>query len=158
MNATSILKKVLGALPLTAELDWVLFHKDGKLDSRFRLGVLESKMSTLLEDIVPYGNLPVTGRKIFLFASWHYWIVHTAMCGLVLRGLGYDVTLGYMPYGYYDKPVNRFDLRLQDLYARNILQSYKCYLKPLSFQGLKPATLIPDTLSKAVNQATVFDT
>ena len=78
-------------------------------------------MPRLLKDMAPFSSMPVTGKKIFLFASWHYWIVHTALCGLVFRGLGYDVTLGYLPYGDYDKPVNRFDLRLQELYARNIL-------------------------------------
>jgi hypothetical protein len=158
MSTNSILKDILGVLPLTAELDWALFHHDGKLASRFRLGVLKSQLPRLLEDMASYGNQPVTGKKIFLFASWHFWIVHMALCGLVLRGLGHDVTLGYLPYGFYNKPVNRFDLRLQELYASNILKKYQPYLKPISFLKIKPMARLPEALSKAVNQATIFDT
>jgi Capsule polysaccharide biosynthesis protein len=158
MSANSLTKKILGALPLTAELDWALRHRDSRLNSRFRLKVLEEQMPRLLEEMTPYADMPITNRKVFFFASWHYWIVHAALSGLVLRGLGYDVTLGYLPFSDYDQPVNRFDLRLQDLYARNILENLRPYLKPVSFLDLKPASALPEALSKAVERVTVFDT
>ena len=158
MSAMSLLKTALGALPFTAELDWAQLHKDGKLNSRFRLAVLETQTPRLLEDMAPYAGIPFTGRKVFFFASWHYWIVHTALCGLVLRGLGHNVTLGYLPYSDYDQPVNRFDLRLQDLYARNILKKLQPYLKTVPFLDLKPAPGLPEALSRAVERVTAFDT
>ena len=158
MKPKVLLKKFLGVLPYAADLDWALYHKDGKLASRFRLALLETQMPRLLEEMAPFGSVPVTGKKIFLFASWHYWIVHTALCGLVLRGLGHDVTLGYLPYGDYDKPVSRFDLRLQDLYARNVLKNLNPYLKLVSFFDLKPVSHLPEPMSNAVKRATVSDT
>ncbi len=166
MSAMSLLKTALGALPFTAELDWALLHKDGKLNSRFRLAVLETQTTRLLEDMAPHAGVPFTGRKVFFFASWHYWIVHTALCGLVLRGLGHNVTLGYLPYSDYDQPVNRFDLRLQGLYARNILKKLQPYLKTVPFldpsagsgRSLKPAPGLPEALSRAVERVTAFDT
>jgi hypothetical protein len=158
MNPKALLKTLLGQVPLTAELDWNLHHKDGKLASRFRLALLETQMPRLLKEMADFGTTPLTGKKIFLFASWHYWIVHTALCGLVLRGLGHDVTLGYLPYGDYDKPVNRFDLRLQELYARNILKQLQPYLRLVSLFSLKTLSRLPEALNKAVKRTTVSDT
>jgi hypothetical protein len=158
MKPKALVKMFLGLFPFSADLDWAINHKDGKLASRFRLALLESQMPRLMEEMAPFSDIPATGKKIFLFASWHYWIVHTALCGLVLRGLGHDVTLGYLPYGDYDKPVSRYDLRLQELYARNVLKTLQPYLKPVSLFDLQPASHLPESLSNAVKRATVSDT
>jgi hypothetical protein len=61
------------------------------------------------------------GKKILLFATLHYWVEQAAIIGLALRGLGYDVTIAYLPYGDWRKEVNAFDLRRQDLYTRRVL-------------------------------------
>jgi hypothetical protein len=158
MNPKTLLKDLLGVLPLTAELDWALRHRDGHLNSRFRLKVLETHIPRLREEMTPYADAPRNGKKVFLFASWRHWIVHTALCGLVLRGLGYDVTLGYLPYSDYNRPVKRFDLRLQNLYARRLLEQLRPYLTPVSFLNLKPAPALPQPLAEAIRRITVFDT
>lgn len=157
MSIKTALKTLAGAVPYAAELDWALRHRDGKLNSRFRLEVLETQTPRLLEEMAPHAAAPLNGKKVFFFASWHYWIVHTALCGLALRGLGCDVTLGYLPYSDYDQPVNRFDLRLQNLYARSILRKLQPHLKPVSFLDLKPAPGLPEALSQAVERVTIFD-
>jgi hypothetical protein len=158
MRPMALVKDILGWLPFTAELDWALRHRDGKLASRFQMNALEAALPRLLEEMRPHAEMPFIGKKVFFFASWHYWIVHTALCGLVLRGLGYEVSLGYLPYSDYDKPVNRFDLRLQDLYARNLLSKLKPYLKPISFLQLEPASRLPEALAAAIKRVTVLDT
>jgi len=58
--------------------------------------------------------------------------MHAALSSLTLRGLGHEVTLGYLPYGDYDEPVSRFDLRRQDLYAQQVLKEARAYLKVIS--------------------------
>ncbi len=158
MNLKSPVKHLLGAVPLTAELDWALRYRDGRLDRRFRLHVLEEQTPRLLQEMAPHAAAPLNGKRVFFFAPWHYWIVHTALCGLALRGLGYDVTLGYLPYSDYDRPVNRFDLRLQNLYARTLLRRLRPYLHPVSFLDLKPAPVLPEALFYTVERVTVFDT
>ena len=158
MKPKDKIKDLLGAIPFTAEIDWVLRHPDHKIQSRFKLHILETQLPEIVAQVAPHTLLAPEGRKIFFFASSHYWIVHTALCGLVLRGLGNDVTLGYLPFGDYHKPVNRFDLRLQDLYARYILEKAHPLLKTVSFLDVKPAREIPDTLVKAVDQVTIYDT
>jgi hypothetical protein len=158
MKPKDQLKDLLGAIPLTAEIDWLLRHHDHKIQSRFNLNILEKQLPEIMAQVEPHTHSVPMGRKIFFFASWHYWIIHTVLCSLALRGLGNDVTFGYLPYGDYHKPVNRFDLRLQDLYARHILDKAYPLLKTISFLDIKPAREIPDSLVKAMDQITIYDT
>ncbi|HEY5159250.1 MAG TPA: hypothetical protein VII93_14910 [Anaerolineales bacterium] len=158
MKAKTLIKDLIGNIPFTAEIDWALRHRDQKIQSRFNLTVLETRLPEYLAQVAPHANSDPAARKVFFFASSHYWIVHTALCGLALRGLGYDVTLGYLPYGNYDKPINRFDLRVQELYARHVMERAHPLLKTVSFLGLKSAHEIPETLVKAVEKVTIYDT
>lgn len=157
MKPKALLKEIAGILPLTAELDWALRHRDGRIQSRFQMKILEEKSDQLLREISAHAPSYKNGKKVFLFASWHYWIVHTALCGLVLRGLGYEVYLGYLPYSHYNRPVNRFDLRLQDLYTRHWLERLQPFLTPIPFLAIRPARQLPATLAAAVEQVTSFD-
>lgn len=157
MNPKALLKEIAGFLPLTAELNWALRHRDRRIQSRFQMKILEEKSEQLLREISAYASPLQNGKKVFLFASWHYWIVHTALCGLVLRGLGYEVYLGYLPYSHYNRPVNRFDLRLQDLYARHWLEQLRPFLTPIPFLAIRPVQHLPETLAAAVEQVTNFD-
>ena len=38
------------------------------------------------------------GKKVFLFATLHYWIEHATLLGVSLAAQGHKVTLGYLPY------------------------------------------------------------
>jgi len=158
MRPKALAKNLLGELPLTAEIDWLLRYRSKRIHSRFKLSVLETHLSKVMAQVLPHAPTMPTGKKIFFFASWHYWIVHTALCGLTLRGLGHDVTLGYFPYSDYDKPIGRFDLRRQDLYARHILRGAQPLLKAVSFLDLESAHEIPAALTRAVEQVTIYDT
>jgi hypothetical protein len=158
MSAGSRVKDLLGQLPFTAELYWQFRNPEKKAFSRFNLETLKARLPQLVAEVKPHIGTDPTGRKVFFFASWHYWIIHTTLCGLTLRGLGHDVTLGYLPYSDYDKPISRFNLRLQDLYAHHVLEKAQPLLKTVSFLALKPAREIPATLTRAVRQVTVLDT
>ncbi len=157
MKSKTSVKDILGGLPFTAELDWYLRLRQKGLKSCFKMTFLEKHLKEIVAEVLPYTEGAPQGRKIFLFASWHLWIMHTTLCGLALRGLGHDVSLGYLPYGFYDQPVNRFDLRRQDLYARDILKNAEPLLKIIPFLEVEPARQIPDALIKDVEQATLFD-
>ncbi len=62
-----------------------------------------------------------------------------------------------LPYGDYNQPVSRFDLRRQDLYARDILKKAAPLLKIVPFLDVEPASQIPEALIKAVEQVTLYD-
>lgn len=158
MNGKTLVKELLGELPLTAEIDWLLRYRGKKSNSRFNLDALAEHLPEIMAQVGPHAESAPSGRKIFFFASWHYWIMHTVLSGLTLRGLGHDVTLGYLPYSDYDRPISRFNLRRQDLYARHVLKGAHPLLKNISFLDLKPAPRIPAALSQAVERITFYDT
>jgi hypothetical protein len=157
MSTRSRIKDSLGDMPFAADLAWLVRNPRKKAFSRFNLDSLKERLPQLVMDVKPHLGNVQHGKKVFFFASWHYWIIHTALCGLTLRGLGHDVTLGYLPYSDYDKPINRYDLRLQDLYARSILEKAQPLLKAVSFLDLKPAHELPAALTRAVADVTVLD-
>ncbi|MGD0876792.1 MAG: hypothetical protein ABSA01_01440 [Anaerolineales bacterium] len=157
MKPKFMMRDVLGALPLTVEIDWKLLHPDQKINSRFNLESLRECLPVAVAQVMPFAKSAPQGKKVFLFASWHYWIIHTALCGLTLRGLDHAVTLAYLPYSDYDKPVSRFDLRLQDIYARQILRGAEPLLRIAPFLDQKPERSLPAALSKAVEKVTICD-
>ncbi len=122
MKPKALIKEFIGDMPFTAEIYWLLRHRDWKINSRFNLEALAARLPEMIAQVTPYANSATPGSKIFIFASLHFWITHAVVTGLALRGLGHDVTLGYLPYGNYDKPISRFDLRRHELYARHILK------------------------------------
>jgi hypothetical protein len=158
MRPKALIKDLLGDLPFTAEFYWLLRHRDGKIRSRFNLEGLAARLPKLVAEIAPYLDSASPGKKIFIFASLHFWINHTVITGLALRGLGHEVTLGYLPYGYYDKPISRFDLRRHELYARNILNKLQPFLKNISFLEIEPKYFLPNLLTRAIEEVTRVDT
>jgi hypothetical protein len=158
MRPKALVKDLLGELPFTAEVYWLLRHRDKKIHSRFNLEALAARLPEMVAQVTPYAKSATPGKKIFIFASLHFWINHAVVTGLVLRGLGHEVTLGYLPFSDFAKPINRFDLRRHDLYARHVLQGASPLLKTVPFLDLKPVRDLPAELARAVEQVTVVDT
>jgi len=72
--------------------------------------------------------------------------------------LGHDVTIAYLPYGNYDKEINAFDLRRQDLYTRRVLSPLHGLINYVSLLDVHPAEELPAGLEKTVETASAFDT
>ena len=158
MNARVQVKELLGELPFTAELYWLLRNRRGKAFSRFNLDILNEHLPQLVAEVEPYVNSSAPGKKIFLFASLHFWISHIAITGLALRGLGYQMTLGYLPYSDFAKPINKFDLRRNDIYAHEVFRQADSLLKSFSFLDIEPVGALPEALTRAIKQITTLDT
>ena len=158
MKPKSLVKDLLGEMPFTVEMYWLLRHRDRKIRSRFNLEGLKARLPEMVAQVTPYARTAPSGKKVFIFASLHYWISHAVVTGLALRGLSHDVTLGYLPFSDFAKPISHFDLRRHDLYARHILQGASPLLKDVSFLGLKPVRALPAELAWAVERVTVVDT
>ena len=158
MSAKAQIKEVMGELPFAAELYWLLRNPGKKAFNRFNLEDLKIHLPKMIMDTTPFAQSDPAGKKVFLFVYLHFWIKHAIAIGLTLRGLGYEVTLGYLPYGDFAKPVNRFDAQRQNLYARDILGKARNLLTPISFLDLESASEMPELLARAVEQVTVFDT
>lgn len=157
MKPKNMVKDLLGSLPFTAELDWYFRMRRIGLNSRFKLTLLEKHLELIVNEMLPNLDEASLGKNLFLFASSHRWITHTTLTGLVLRDMGFQVTLGYLPYGNFNKSVDRYDLRRQDIYARTILEKALPVLKVVPFMDVVPARNLPEVLMKAVKQVTLFD-
>ena len=158
-SAKYLIKAVLGQVPFTAELYWLVRHSNKNLNSRFSLKNLDN----ILPDIVQQAEKLKSaysgdGKKIFIFATLHYWIEHAAVMGITLAGKGHDITLGYLPYHDWQNPINKFDLRRQDLYAEEILAKAKPLMNIVSFYNLHTGyKMIPDDLKEKIDRVTRYD-
>src|SRR5690349_2898191 len=176
-----MIKNLLGKIPYTADLYDAI--RPVRPRTRYNLGQLEKALPAAVEQVknglshgFAGGNGQVQhgkGRKIILFATLHYWVEQAAIIGLALRGMGHDVTIAYLPYSDWDKPINAFDLRRQDLYTRRVLAAMKGLVRALSLLDMKsdhPSTalgnappILPGTLplrriKEIVESASAFDT
>jgi hypothetical protein len=167
-----MIKDFLGKIPYTADIYDAM--RRGRPRTRYNLSQLERALSVngLFRGRVPDRVFtdtngffkPITGRKIIIFATLHYWVEQAVIIGLALRGMGHDVTIAYLPYGDWDKPVNGFDLRRQDLYTRRVLAPLcnprrgKGLIHTVSLLEGLAAGKLPGALKKAVETASAFDT
>lgn len=158
MKPKVLIKNLVEELPFSADIYWALRHRGRTFHSRFDMETLSERLPEIMLQVKPHIKFTTPGKKVFFFASWHYWIMHSALSGLVLRGLGYDVTLAYLPYSDYDEPISHFDLRRQDLYARQVLKKAQPLLKIIPLLDVGQARDLPEELGKAVEQVTVMDT
>jgi len=158
MKPRLLIKKMMGGMPFSADIYWLLRNRGNKFHSRFDMEALAARLPEVMAQVKPFSESASRGKKVFFFASWHFWIMHAALSGLTLRGLGHEVTLGYLPYSDYDEPISRFDLRRQDLYAHQILKETQPLLKTISLLDVRPTRALPAELSRSVEQVAVIDT
>jgi hypothetical protein len=152
------LKGILGELPLTAELYWQLRQQGKPLNKSFSLHRLEQKLPEWWSQAASFQRDAPVRQKVLIFSTLRYWVEHAVLLGLAMTGLGYDVTLAYLPYANYRKPLNRFDLRRQNLYARSVLKKTEPLLKTISLLDVSlPGDSLPPPLAKAIEQVALRD-
>lgn len=152
-------KKILGQLPYTAELYWNLIQRHKPWQAHFSLDFLESVLPEAVQQVESFVKTVTPGKKVFIFASLHYWIEFSTLLGLTLAGKGHQVTLSFLPYASWDKPIQKFDLRRQNLYARQVLSEMGSLLKVQSLLDVRPFSgTLPAELVNAVEEVSTFDT
>lgn len=154
-----VVKQLLGQIPFTAEL-YCLLRQHQQPQTRFSLKHLQMEMPQLVAQAaeIRKNHQPARPKKVFLFACLHFWIEHTALLGLSLAAQGHNVTLGFLPYSDWDKDVDRFTLRRQNLYARRILSQASPLMETVSFLPARPSfSRLPDDVMEAVQLVTHYD-
>lgn len=159
-NGKELLKEVLGSLPFAAELYWMVRQGGNKpIQSRFVLRNLQSTLPQIVAQAHALRAKASPGRDVFIFATLHYWIEHATLLAVSLAAQGHRVTLAFLPYGDWYTPINRFDLRRQNAYARKVLSVAEGLINIVSFVTLRaPYTHLAHELEEAVRQVSVFDT
>jgi len=81
------------------------------------------------------------------------------MLSLAMAAQGHQVTLGYLPYGEWQKPIQRFDLRRQNVYARRVLAHASPVIQTVSLLDVHPSSNnLPREVTRAVDLVTSYDT
>jgi hypothetical protein len=150
------LKNFLGDIPYSAELIWLL-RQTGKPPVG---GYSLEKMQKALPGWVAQAQVaqqPKIGKKVLVFTMLRYWLEQTTMLSLALSALGYEVTLAYLPYAHWKKPVNKFDLRRQNLYMRDMLEPLEVQLNLLSLLDASQVAELPEELNQQMKAAAFRD-
>jgi len=157
MDKTSV-KRILGEIPYSAELYWALIQRHKSWQSHFDLDLLEANLAQSVAEMKHYYESAETGKKVFIFASLHYWIEFSTFLALAMAGKGHEVTLSFLPYSSWDESITKFDLKRQNLYARGILSQASEILRVQSLMDVKPfSSALPEALIKAVEEVSIFD-
>ncbi len=154
------IKRLLGELPLTAEVYWQLRQGGRPLSKSFSM----RRTAKRLPDWVAQANRalqensPAAGKGVLLFTTLRYWIEHATLMSVALAGQGHQVTLAYLPYANWHAPINRFDLRRNNAYARSILLPAERLLNTVSFiDNRAPDKALPSSIKAAIEQVSVRD-
>ncbi len=159
MAGKEALKELLGEVPLTAELYWLVRQRGRPIQSRFSLKRLQTALPAAVAQAQPFAQAAPKGKRVFIFATLHYWIEHAAMLGVSLAGMGHKVTLGYLPYAEWQSPINKFDLRRQNIYARRVLEQASPLINAVSMLDMQRIGLtLPPELASAAEQVATYDT
>jgi len=138
-SPNSIAKRVLGEIPLTAELYWQLRQQGKPLNKSFSLQRTHKNLPEWIEQAMEAraSNKSPAGKKIFIFTTLRYWVEHSVLLGLALAGLGHEITLAFFPVNNWRARMNRFDLRRQNAYTHSVLRPAEKLLHPLSLLDMK---------------------
>ena len=157
-RAKEFVKTILGEVPLTVELYWLIRHRDKIINSRFSLKNLDKNIPDIVAYLENNRQKIKNPKNIFIFASLHYWIQHAALVGLTLSGLGHEVSLGYLPFHDWQNPINRFDQRRQRLYAQEILRKLSPFVNAFPLLAVHAGyKMLPLELQHKIEQVTRFD-
>jgi len=157
-STKNLVKSILGQFPFTAELYWLVRHRDKTINSRFSLKNLDEQLPCITAYLQEKGVESEGGKSVFLFASLHYWIEHAALIGLELAALGHDVTLGFLPYHDWQNQINKFDLRRQNIYAQEVLGKAEPYLHSVAMLNLHAGyKMLPEDLFTKIAQVARYD-
>ncbi len=160
MKSKAAAKKILGELPLTADIYWFFQQSQEPPTKNYYLDKLEEALPRWVDQVSGSEVHPNNKqKKVIIFAALHYWISHITLIGTTLSGFGHDVNLMYLPYARWEQPINRFDLRQQYLYTQRVLQKGSSLFKPISLLDVKADKKpLPAEVKQAVEEISIRDT
>ncbi|MBM3150872.1 MAG: hypothetical protein FJZ96_01485 [Chloroflexi bacterium] len=152
-----IVKGLLGELPFTVEMYWLLRQRNRPFQGHYNLERLRRELPPACAQVEPMARSARRGRQVFVFSTLHYWVEQTTMMSLALAGLGDQVTLMYLPYSNFKRPISAFDRRRQNLYSREMLSPVAGLIRPISMLDVRQAPGLPEELELAVRQVSLLD-
>ena len=160
------LKNLISQIPFMAELYWLVRNRGKPIQSRFSLHNLEEAIPEMVKQAQELRESKnghskdetYDNQKVCIFANLHFWVEHSALLGTALAAQGHEVNFGYLPYGDWQAPINRFDLRRQNAYAKTVLEKLEPVVKSTALLSLKPNYKpLPASVEEIVQKVTDFD-
>ncbi|NOH00730.1 MAG: hypothetical protein HND47_01495 [Chloroflexi bacterium] len=154
------LREILGDLPFTAEIDWMLRSalRNRPRRDHFNLDRLQRSLPAAVEAVKPFAANAKRGKRVLFFATLHYWIEQSAYLGLALAGLGHDVTLLTLPYSEWHKEKDKFTQRQRILHTKDALAALSPLVKHISILDLRPSTFdLPQRLQSDIKEISLWD-
>ena len=74
LTGKQVVKQLLGQIPFTAELYWLLRQNGRPIHTRFSLKHLQTELPDIVAQAAELRKDKGPGRKVFIFATLHYWI------------------------------------------------------------------------------------
>jgi hypothetical protein len=105
-------------------------------------------------------------KKVLFFATLHYWVEQSAYLGLVLAGMGHDVTLLTLPYSEWHKQKDKFTQRQRVLHTKDALAALSPLIKHVSMfdpstgsgRSVQPSTFnVPPALQADIKEVSLWD-
>jgi hypothetical protein len=137
MPKNSPLRELLGDLPFTAEIDWMLRSKNRPRKDHYNLTRLQTSLPAAVKAVRPFAQNAERGKKVLFFATLHYWIEQSAYLGLALAGIGHDVTLMTLPYSEWHKEKDKFMQRQRILHTHDTLKILTPLVKHVSMLDMQ---------------------
>jgi hypothetical protein len=163
MAKDSTLRNLLGDLPFTAEIDWMLRSKNRPRKDHYNLSRLQKSLPAARAVVEPFALHAERSRsggkkKVLFFATLHYWVEQSAYLGLVLAGMGHDVTLLTLPYSEWHKQKDKFTQRQRILHTKDALASLSPLVKHVSMLDLRPSTFdLPTSIQTDIQEVSLWD-
>jgi hypothetical protein len=153
------IKNFLGDLPLIPEVYWQLRQPGKPVTAKFALERLQTTIPLWKEQAVAGMRQVPAPKKVLVFGTLRYWVEHTTALSLALAGMGHHVRLAFLPYAVWQQPLNRFDLRRQNIYAQNVLSQAEPLVEITSYlTGSARWTGFPKALDMVVQDVSYKDT
>jgi len=160
------LRELLGDLPFTAEIDWMLRSKNRPRKDHFNLDRLQKSLPAARAVVEPIAKKAKPGKNILFFATLHYWIEQSAYLGLALAGLGHKVTLLTLPYSEWHKQKDNFTQRQRILHTKDALAPLSPLIEHVSMldtstgsaRRLRSSTFnLPTALQADIKEVSLWD-
>ncbi len=148
-----ILKNLLGDLPLTAEIDWMLRSKKRPRKDHYNLMRLQTSLPAAMDAVRSFAQNAKQGKKVLFFATLHYWIEQSAYLGLALAGMGHDVTLLTLPYSEWHKEKDKFTQRQRILHTHDALKVLSPLVKHVSMLDIQSPSRVSHGTLRAVKHS-----
>lgn len=158
MSRKQAVKELIAQSPLAMQAVWLLRPKLRALPRHFNIDRVRELLPRAVAAVRPFAARAPRGKKVFIFATLHYWVEYCAALALALKGLGHDVTFAYLPLASFKRPISAFDLGAQTLYARDCLKPLEQLIEVVDLNTVRGTQELPAELQTLIDRISFYDT